>query len=209
MAEAKKTTKKVAETETEKEVKKPAAKKTTAKKTTSTTAKKTTKKAAEKVEETKVETVEKAPKTKKEEKAEVKAAKKEAKATKKAEKAEAKKAPVKPTVTEAHAKAIGVKCTPRKARLVIDLVRGKDCDEALGILNNVNHKASIPVAKLIKSAMANATNNFNMNEDKLYVASIQASDGIKMRRYLPRAKGSASGLVKRFCNIFVTVKERN
>ena len=183
MAEAKKTTKKVAETETEKEVKKPAAKKTTAKKTTSTTAKKTTKKAAEKVEETKVEAVEKAPKT--------------------------KKAPVKPTVTEAHAKAIGVKCTPRKARLVIDLVRGKDCDEALGILNNVNHKASTPVAKLIKSAMANATNNFNMNEDKLYVASIQASDGIKMRRYLPRAKGSASGLVKRFCNIFVTVKERN
>ena len=209
MAEAKKTTKKVAETETEKEVKKPAAKKTTAKKTTSTTAKKTAKKAAEKVEETKVETVEKAPKTKKAEKAEVKAAKKEAKAAKKAEKTEAKKAPVKPTVTEAHAKAIGVKCTPRKARLVIDLVRGKDCDEALGILNNVNRKASTPVAKLIKSAMANATNNFNMNEDKLYVASIQASDGIKMRRYLPRARGSASGLVKRFCNIFVTVKERN
>ena len=206
MAEAKKTTKKVAETETEKEVKKPAAKKST-----STTAKKTTskaKKTTEKVEETKVEKVKKAPKTKKEEKAEVKAAKKEAKAVKKAEKAEAKK-PVKPTVTEAHAKAIGVKCTPRKARLVIDLVRGKDCDEALGILNNVNHKASTPVAKLIKSAMANATNNFNMNEDKLYVASIQASDGIKMRRYLPRAKGSASGLVKRFCNIFVTVKERN
>ncbi len=206
MAEAKKTTKKVAETETEKEVKKPAAKKST-----STTAKKTTskaKKTTEKVEKTKVEKVEKAPKTKKEEKAEVKAAKKEAKAAKKAEKAEAKK-PVKPTVTEAHAKAIGVKCTPRKARLVIDLVRGKDCDEALGILNNVNHKACKPVAKLIKSAMANATNNFNMNEDKLYVASIQASDGIKMRRYLPRAKGSASGLVKRFCNIFVTVKERN
>ena len=206
MAEAKKTTKKVAETETEKEVKKPAAKKST-----STTAKKTTskaKKTTEKVEKTKVEKVEKAPKTKKEEKAEVKAAKKEAKAAKKAEKAEAKK-PVKPTVTEAHAKAIGDTCTPRKARLVIDLVRGKDCDEALGILNNVNHKACKPVAKLIKSAMANATNNFNMNEDKLYVASIQASDGIKMRRYLPRAKGSASGLVKRFCNIFVTVKERN
>ena len=208
MAETKKTTKKVAETETEKEVKKPAAKKTTAKKTTSTTAKKTTKKAAEKVEETKVEAVEKAPKTKKVEKAEVKAAKKEAKTAKKAEKAEAKKAPVKPTVTEAHAKAIGVKCTPRKARLVIDLVRGKDCDEALGILNNVNHKACKPVAKLISSAMANATNNFNMNQDKLYVAMIQASDGLKMRRYLPRAKGSASGLVKRFCNIYVTVKER-
>lgn len=216
MAETKKTTKKVAETETEKEAK-PAAKKTTAKKTTAkkettakkTTTKKTTKK-AETVEETKaVETVEKAPKTKKEAKEEAKAVKKEAKAAKKAEKAEAKAKTVKPTVTEAHAKALNIKCTPRKARLVIDLVRGKDCDEAIGILNNVNHKACRPVAKLIKSAMANATNNFNMNEDKLYVASIQASDGLKMRRYLPRAKGSASGLVKRFCNIYVTVKERN
>ena len=207
MAETKKTTKKVAETETEKEVK-PAAKKTTAKKTTTskTTAKKTTKKAETKEEV--IETVEKAPKTKKKEKAEVKAAKKEAKAEKKAEKAKAKEKVVKPTVTEAHAKALNVKCTPRKARLVIDLVRGKDCDEALGILNNVNHKAYKPVAKLISSAMANATNNFNMNQDKLYVAMIQASDGLKMRRYLPRAKGSASGLVKRFCNIYVTVKER-
>ena len=207
MAETKKTTKKVAETETEKEVK-PAAKKTTAKKTTTskTTAKKTTKKAETKEEV--IETVEKAPKTKKKEKAEVKAAKKEAKVEKKAEKAKAKEKVVKPTVTEAHAKALNVKCTPRKARLVIDLVRGKDCDEALGILNNVNHKACKPVAKLISSAMANATNNFNMNQDKLYVAMIQASDGLKMRRYLPRAKGSASGLVKRFCNIYVTVKER-
>ena len=202
MAETKKTTKKVEATETEKETK-PAAKKTTTRKTT---AKKTTKKVEENVEKVeKVEEVAKAPKAKRAKKADDKAAKKEVKANKKAE---AKKV-VKPTVTEAHAKAISVKCTPRKARLVIDLVRGKDCDEAIGILNNVNHKASRPVAKLIRSAMANATNNFNMNEDKLYVASIQASDGIKMRRYLPRAKGSASGMVKRFCNIYVTVKERN
>ena len=217
MAETKKTTKKVEEkAETETSVK-PAAKKTTTRKTTakktSTTSKtKKETKVKEVKEEVKTETVEnieKAPKTKKETKAEAKETKKMARAAKKAEKAEAKKPVVKSTISEAHAKAIGVKCTPRKARLVIDLVRGKDCDEALGILNNVNHKACRPVAKLIKSAMSNATNNFNMNEDKLYVAAIQASDGIKMRRYLPRAKGSASGLVKRFCNIFVTVKERN
>ena len=129
-------------------------------------------------------------------------------ASKKAEKKEVVEVK-KPVVTEAHAKAISVKCTPRKARLVIDLVRGKDCEEALEILFNVNHKACAAVSKLIKSAMANATNNFNMNADKLYVASIQASDSVKMKRYLPRAKGSASGLVKRFCNIYVTVKERN
>ena len=212
MAETKKTTKKVAETETEKETK-PAAKKSAAKKTTSTAKKTTTKKASAKVEEKvekveEVEKVEKAPKAKKAVKEEAKEAKKEAKTAKKAQKEVAKK-PAKPTVTEAHAKALNVKVTPRKARLVINLVRGKDCDEALGILYNVNRRASRPVAKVIASAMANATNNFNMNEDKLYVASIQASDGVKMRRYLPRAKGSASGMVKRFCNIYVTVKERN
>jgi len=114
----------------------------------------------------------------------------------------------KPIVTEAKAKALNVKITPRKVRLVVDLVRNKDCDEALEILFNTNKEGSKFVYKLIQSAMANATNNYNMNEDKLYVASIMASDSVKMRRFLPRAKGSASGMVKRFCNIFVTVKER-
>ena len=56
--------------------------------------------------------------------------------------------------------------------------------------------------------MANAVNNFNMREDRLYVASIMASDSVKMKRYLPRAKGSASGLVKRYSNLYVVVKER-
>jgi len=123
-----------------------------------------------------------------------------------------KKAPVeeKPVVTEAKAKALSVKLTPRKARLVCDLVRGKDIDEAMGLLLNTGRdKASRIVAKVIKSAAANATNNFHMNEEKLYVAEIMASDSVKMKRYLPRAKGSASGLVKRFANIYCTVKERN
>lgn len=112
-------------------------------------------------------------------------------------------------VTEACAKAINVKVTPRKARLVIDTIRGKNVNEALSILNNLSHhKASETVAKLVNSAKANAVNNFNMNEANLYIASIQASDGVKMRRYLPRAKGSASGLVKRYSNIYITIKER-
>ena len=64
------------------------------------------------------------------------------------------------------------------------------------------------VAKLIKSAAANATNNFGMDEDKLYVATIYANDGLRMKRYLPRAKGSASGLVKRSCHLTVVVKMR-
>ena len=116
--------------------------------------------------------------------------------------------PAKPMPTEAKATALNVRVTPRKARLVIDLVRGKNVGEALAILENTNKAASAPVAKVIKSAAANATNNFGMDADKLYIASIYANDGLKMKRYLPRAKGSASGLVKRNCHITVVVKMR-
>ncbi len=139
-------------------------------------------------------------------------AKKAVKATK-AKKVEAKKtekveAPAKPLITSARAIAHDVRVTPRKARLVIDLVRGKDVNVALGILANVNKAASPIVAKVIKSAAANAINNFNMEEDRLYVAEIYANDGLRMKRFLPRAKGSASGLVKRTSHITVVVKQR-
>ena len=187
----KKTTKKAASTE-EKVVKEKApAKKATTKKATTTKkapAKKATKEEAKEVVTPTEEKVEKKAPAKK-----------------------AKKAPEAPKAlrTEASAKALNVKVTPRKARLVIDLVRGKDVDVALDILNNTHKRAASSVSKVIKSAYANAVNNFNMNGDKLYVAEIMASDSIKMKRYLPRARGSASGLVKRFANIYVTVKERN
>jgi large subunit ribosomal protein L22 len=64
------------------------------------------------------------------------------------------------------------------------------------------------VYKAIKSAAANATNNFNLDGDLLYISEIQASDGKRMKRYLPRAKGSASPLVKRMGYLRLTVKER-
>ena len=161
--------------------------------------KKTAPKAEAPVEEVKAEVVtEEAPK------AEKKPAKKAP-----AKKAEKKvEAPKKPMPTEARAIAKNVRVTPRKVRLVIDLVRGKDVKEALGILANVNKAAAVPVSKLIKSAAANATNNFGMDEDKLYIATIYANDGLRMKRYLPRAKGSASGLVKRASHITVIVKMR-
>ena len=143
-------------------------------------------------------------KTRKEAKAEKKAI--EAKeAEKKAKKAEAK---VKPIVTEATAIARDLRMTPRKARLLIDLVRGKDIATAIAVLSNTNKLGSKDVIKVIKSAAANASNNFNLNSDKLYISSIYANDGIKMKRFMPRAKGSASGKVKRACIITCTVKER-
>ena len=110
--------------------------------------------------------------------------------------------------TEAKATVTSVRVTPRKCRLVIDLVRGKDVKVALGILANTNKSATPIVDKLIRSAAANAINNHEMEEDKLYVAEIYANDGPRMNRYLPRAKGSASGLVKRTAHITVVVKER-
>ena len=174
--------------------------------TKKTTAKKTTaKKAAEvKEEAVKVEApVEEAPKAKKA------PAKKAAAPKAKAEKAEKKaEAPKKAMPTEAKAIAKNVRLTPRKARLVMDLVRGKDVKVALGILANTNRAACEPITKLIKSAVANAVNNFGMDEESLYIAQIWANDGLRMKRYLPRAKGSASGLVKRNSHLYVVVKMR-
>ena len=131
--------------------------------------------------------------------------------TEKASKKPSKKVeekPAKPARTSAKAVAHDVRVTPRKARLVLALIRGKQVNEALGILSNVNKAASPLVAKVVKSAASNAINNFGMSEEKLYVAECYAGDGIKMKRYLPRAKGSASGLVKRSSHITVVVKER-
>ena len=157
-------------------------------------AKKAAPKKAAKVEEAKVEEapVEEAPK-------------KAAKAKKEAKKVEA---PKKPMPTEARAVATNVRVTPRKARLVIDQIRGKDVKVALGLLRNINRAASEPVTKVLKSAVANAVNNFGMDQERLYIKEIYATDGLRMRRYLPRAKGSASGLVKRCCHITVVVKMR-
>ena len=137
------------------------------------------------------------------------APKKEKKAaSKKAKEEKAPVKPAKPMPTEARATALNVRVTPRKARLVLDLVRGKDVKVALGILKNVNRAASEPVSKTIRSAAANAINNFGMDENSLYISEIYANDGMRIKRFIPRAKGSASGLVKRCCHITVVVKMR-
>ena len=106
---------------------------------------------------------------------------------------------------KAIARTVGV--TPRKARLVIDLIRGKSVTEALEILSILNKSAVTPVTKVLKSAVANATNNFNMDENSLYVKEAYVDDAIRMRRFLPTAKGSASGLVKRTCHITIVVAD--
>ena len=111
-------------------------------------------------------------------------------------------------ISEARASVRSVGVTPRKARLVIDLVRGKSVEEAEAILKNVNKAACPIVLKLVHSAASNAVNNHGMNKEKLYIKEIYADEGIKMKRYMPRAKGRASGLTKRTSHINVVVAER-
>ena len=186
MAEEKKTVKKAP-------AKKEAAKKEAAKKEPAAKKAAAPKKAAKKVE-AKAETPVKAE------------AKMEAKKEAKKEKAEVVEA--KPAVTEARCFVRDIRITPRKVRLVIDLVRGKSVSEALGILSRTNRVAAQPVAKAIKSAAANAVNNFHMEAGSIYVAEIQVSDGLRIKRFIPRAKGSASPIIKRNANLRVVVKAR-
>ena len=131
-------------------------------------------------------------------------AKKTAKEEVKAEK-EVKEAP---KATEASAKLTNYGVTPRKVRLVIDLVRGKDLPTAYGILENCPKRCARDIKKLIMSAEANAVNNFHRDHDSLYIASITANDAVRLKRRLPRAKGSASGLIKRWSHVFVTLKNK-
>lgn len=131
-----------------------------------------------------------------------------AEAKKEAKKEKAEVVEAKPAVTEARCFVRDIRITPRKVRLVIDLVRGKSVSEALGILSRTNRVAAQPVAKAIKSAAANAVNNFHMEAGSLYVAEIQVSDGLRIKRFIPRAKGSASPIIKRNANLRVVVKAR-
>ncbi len=192
--------------ETKKTVKKTATKKTTTKK--AAPKKEAVKKVEkEEVKEEVVNEVKDVKSAKKEAKAEAKAAKKAAKEEAKA--AKVTKVEEKAPVTEARCFARDVRITPRKVRFVADAVRGKDVSVALGILSKTNKVAAAPVAKAIKSAAANAVNNFGMDKSSLYVAEIQVSDGLKIKRFIPRAKGSASPIIKRNANLLVVVKERN
>ncbi|ADH61615.1 ribosomal protein L22 [Thermoanaerobacter mathranii subsp. mathranii str. A3] len=109
---------------------------------------------------------------------------------------------------EARAIARYVRISPRKVRLVLNLIRGKHVDEALTILRFTPKRASGIVAKVLKSAIANAENNHGMNRDNLYVAKAVADEGPTMKRIFPRARGRADIMRKRTSHITIVVKER-
>ena len=124
--------------------------------------------------------------------------------TKKEVKEEVK--PVEPKDTKATAKT--VRCSARKARLVLDLIRGKDAKVAMGILSLTPNYAAEVSLKVLKSAIANAVHNNQMDEEKLYVKECYANEGITMKRFMPRAKGSASSIMKRTSHITIVVASR-
>lgn len=97
--------------------------------------------------------------------------------------------------------------SPRKVRLVADLVRGKSAVEALNILRFVDKRAAEPFAKLIKSAVANAKDAGNDSET-LFIKSVSVDKGTVIKRFMPRARGSASRINKRNSHISVELGEK-
>lgn len=109
---------------------------------------------------------------------------------------------------EAKATAKYVRVSSRKAGQICDLVRGKNVDEALAILKFTPRYASEVVEKVVKSAVANAENNHEMNRENLYISYIVANQGPTLKRFMPRAQGRATAIRKRTSHIEVVVKER-
>ncbi|MGB9791415.1 MAG: 50S ribosomal protein L22 [Thermacetogeniaceae bacterium] len=109
---------------------------------------------------------------------------------------------------EARAVARYIWIAPRKVRQVVDLVRGKSVAEALAILRFLPKRAALPVAKVIRSAAANAEHNYNMNPDELYIKRIYVDPGPIYKRIQPRARGRADLRRKRTSHITVIVEER-
>ena len=99
--------------------------------------------------------------------------------------------------------------SPRKVKIVLDLIRGKDAGTAMAILKNTNKAASELLIKLLGSAIANAVNNHEMDETKLYVSECFVCPGPTLKRIMPRAKGSADRILKRTSHVTIVVKEKN
>ena len=111
-------------------------------------------------------------------------------------------------MSEAKATLTYARIAPRKVNIVCDLIRGKDIDLAVGILNNTPKKASPLLAKLVKSAAANAENNHQMDPEKLYVSACYANPGPIIKRIMPRAQGRAYRINKRTSHVTIAVSER-
>lgn len=108
---------------------------------------------------------------------------------------------------EAKAVTKYVRISPLKVRLVMDVVRGKRVDRALSMLTYMPQKAAREVARTIKSAAANAENNFDMDPERLVVRTIHADEGPALKRFMPRARGMGNRIRRRTTHITVIVDD--
>jgi len=109
---------------------------------------------------------------------------------------------------EAKAVARHIRISPSKVRQVINIIRGKDVDEALNLLRFTPKGASPVVAKVLQSAVANAENNYDMDVDALYIAECYVDDGPTLQRIRPRARGMATRIRKRTSHITIILREK-
>lgn len=109
---------------------------------------------------------------------------------------------------EAKAIAKNIRISADKARLVADLIRGKKVDEAMSILKNTNKKAARVIEKVLTSAVANATNNHNLNKDKLYVKETYVNEGPVMKRMIMDSRGHVGRNDRRTSHVTVVVSEK-
>ena len=108
---------------------------------------------------------------------------------------------------ELKASVKNLRMSPRKIRLVIDLIRKMTVDEALDQLKFVNKLAAEPISKLIKSALANAENTYNLDRSNLYIKEIRSDEGLTLKRWMPRAHGRATAIRKRGCHLSLVLAE--
>ncbi|PLR80487.1 50S ribosomal protein L22 [Bacillus canaveralius] len=109
---------------------------------------------------------------------------------------------------QAKAVARTVRIAPRKARLVVDLIRGKQVGEAVAILNHTPKAASLIVEKVLKSAAANAEHNYELDINNLIVEQAYVDEGPTLKRFRPRAMGRASAINKRTSHITIVLSEK-
>ena len=112
------------------------------------------------------------------------------------------------TVQTAQATLKYARISARKVKIVADLIRGKDVNEALAIVKFTPKAASAIIEKLLKSAIANAENNHNMDSKNLYITEIYANQGPTLKRIRPAAKGSAVRIRKRTSHITIVLSEK-
>ncbi len=109
---------------------------------------------------------------------------------------------------EAKAVAKYIRIAPRKVRVVMDLIRGKSVAEAFAILKFTPKVGADVIEKVLKSAVANAENNFDMNVDNLYVSTAYVDQGPTLKRIHPRSRGQAFSILKRTSHVTVIVAEK-